>query len=366
MESTNNESLVGDTDTSKIPDYIFSTEEFIRQNVNQATFHIMQAVKTCEGLLAKGLNPEKCVWNISDGYYKIGELYDNVLALLITVCNLHKEKSWKYNPNISTDSGSLNANEFIVGIITSKGTVSFRVDKQFFDYFKIPEKYELYSFCDSDVFKLLSLASEQEGVSKNSDKAYSYSDCKSLTLFSRSFNGEITSSPDLNSYIGFAQKLIEFINFDYSICVNAHFTPKFSVGDVSDGYNKIGVLYDLIASGFLVVGKTLAAQSAGKDEENKKLKYAWKFNGPREGENIPALYKDYFTVGLETAGGVISYPIQNKYWDNFNVEELPKIPADDYSKRKNLLSILSLTLSEEEINQIIDSGLLNIEKAIQK
>ena len=125
-------------------------------------------------------------------------------------------------------------------------------------------------------------------------------------------------------------------------------------------------MYDLIASEFLVVGKTLAFQSRGKDEAYTKIKTAWKFNGRREREFIPALYNDCFTVGIETDEGVISYPVSKKYWDDFDVIEVQSIPNDDYSRRNNLLRILSLTLSKEEIKQIIDSDYSVLERLFKK
>lgn len=352
----------------------YYTDEHIPGNVKHANFLFKMADDYQKIIEVEGLYPDKCICDISDGYYKIGELYDNTLALLITLCNLYKGISWKCNPDKDNRPSFLKDNEFVVGIITPRGTSSYRIDKRFFDYFKIPEKYKLHSFCDSDVFKLLSLVPDQEKTNDNQNKAYTYSDSKSLALFSRSYNNIIVSddksntlvSEELNNCVEFIQKLIDLINYDFSNCMAAGHPPAFSVKDIFDGYNQIGVLYDLIASEFLVVGKTLAFQSRGKDEAYTKLKTAWKFNGRREREFIPALYNNCFTVGIETDEGVISYPVSKKYWDDFDVIEVQSIPNDDYSRRNNLLRILSLTLSKEEIKQIIDSGLFGLGETIQK
>lgn len=52
------------------------------------------------------------------------------------------------------------------------------------------------------------------------------------------------------------------------------------------------------------------------------------------------MYSDYFICGIKTKKGYYTYHYNLKYWDFFNINELPKAPAWDGHKPSDIYRLL--------------------------
>lgn len=100
---------------------------------------------------------------------------------------------------------------------------------------------------------------------------------------------------------------------------------KIKIGQISDGYHTFDELYYHRMVLFSVIC------NAFKEK-------AWKSKLHADG----TMYKDYFIVGVTTAKGDYTYHYDLKYWDMFNVKELPNAPEWDGHQPKDIDRLLSL------------------------
>lgn len=103
------------------------------------------------------------------------------------------------------------------------------------------------------------------------------------------------------------------------------YDKKVNSGDFSDGYHTFNELYYHRMILFAVICK-----------QNEKL--AWKSWLHHDG----TMYNDYFIVGIDTPLGQYSYHYHKKYWDEFDVKELPNAPEWDGHEPKDIERLLSL------------------------
>lgn len=111
------------------------------------------------------------------------------------------------------------------------------------------------------------------------------------------------------------------VNFDNL----KQYDKKVNSGDFSDGYHTFNELYYHRMILFAVICK-----------QNEKL--AWKSWLHHDG----TMYDDYFIVGIDTPLGQYSYHYHKKYWDEFDVKELPNAPEWDGHEPKDIEKLLSL------------------------
>lgn len=74
--------------------------------------------------------------NISDGCHTFGELYEHRTKLFATICNAHKDISWKAKFH---EDGSMYNGMFIVGIETPEGQATYHCEMEYWDLFKLKE-----------------------------------------------------------------------------------------------------------------------------------------------------------------------------------------------------------------------------------
>lgn len=103
------------------------------------------------------------------------------------------------------------------------------------------------------------------------------------------------------------------------------YDKKVNSGDFSDGYHTFNELYYHRMILFAVICK-----------QNEKL--AWKSWLHHDG----TMYNDYFIVGIDTPLGQYSYHYHKKYWDEFDVKELPNAPEWDGHEPKDIERLLSI------------------------
>ncbi|MBR3322322.1 hypothetical protein IKG05_01630 [Candidatus Saccharibacteria bacterium] len=88
--------------------------------------------------------------NISDGHHTFGELYQQRTALFCALCNLLPDISWKSKQHFDEKNDPMFNGDFIAGINTPDGVVTFHIKLEYWDSFKIPElerapQYDGYS-----------------------------------------------------------------------------------------------------------------------------------------------------------------------------------------------------------------------------
>ena len=103
------------------------------------------------------------------------------------------------------------------------------------------------------------------------------------------------------------------------------YDKKVNNGDFSDGYHTFNELYYHRMILFAVICK--------QNEQS-----AWKSWLHHDG----TMYDDYFIVGIDTPLGQYSYHYHKKYWDEFDVKELPNAPEWDGHEPKEIEKLLSL------------------------
>lgn len=81
---------------------------------------------------------------------------------------------------------------------------------------------------------------------------------------------------------------------------------------ITDGYHTIPELYEH--------RRVLFQALCNQDREN-----SWKSKLHDDG----TMFEDYFIVGINTSEGQATYHYELKYWDEFDVPEIPKAPPFD-------------------------------------
>lgn len=83
-------------------------------------------------------------------------------------------------------------------------------------------------------------------------------------------------------------------------------------GEVSDGYHTFNELYHHRT--ILMLGLCLEYQTV-----------SWKSKLHHDG----TMYPGYFIVGIHTPYGDATYHVEERYWDMFKIDTLPKAPSFD-------------------------------------
>lgn len=89
------------------------------------------------------------VKDISDGHHTFGDLYKHRTYLFAVVCNQFKEISFKTKKHFDEENDPMYNGDFMVGINTPKGIVTYHIKLEYWDLFDIPEiergpKYDGY------------------------------------------------------------------------------------------------------------------------------------------------------------------------------------------------------------------------------
>ena len=96
-------------------------------------------------------------------------------------------------------------------------------------------------------------------------------------------------------------------------------------GELSDGYHTYNELYEHRMILFSIICNTYSNQS-------------WKSKLHQDG----TMFDDYFIVGINTIDGQFTYHYELKYWDIFNVKELPTAPEYDEHTPSDITRLYSL------------------------
>ena len=88
--------------------------------------------------------------DISDVYHTFRQLYNHRTILFALVCNAYPELSWKSKKHYEEENDPMFNGDFIAGINTPDGVVTFHIKLEYWDSFKIPElerapQYDGYS-----------------------------------------------------------------------------------------------------------------------------------------------------------------------------------------------------------------------------
>lgn len=98
---------------------------------------------------------------ISDGHHTFDELYKHRIILFCTLCNLLPNISWKSKKHYDEENEPMFDGNFIAGMNTPEGIVTYHIKLEYWDLFNISEldrapKYDGYT--SDDVLKrILSL-----------------------------------------------------------------------------------------------------------------------------------------------------------------------------------------------------------------
>ena len=108
--------------------------------------------------------------DVSDRWHTFGTLYKHRIYLFSVICNQIPEISWKTKKHYDEENDPMFNGDFMAGINTPDGIVTYHIKMEYWDLFDVPEidrgpKYDGYD--DEEVFKrLLSLNSFNKKVKK--------------------------------------------------------------------------------------------------------------------------------------------------------------------------------------------------------
>ena len=103
--------------------------------------------------------------------------------------------------------------------------------------------------------------------------------------------------------------------------------PKTGIGDLSDGYHTFNDLY---------FQRCMLFEQIVHDHKDR----AWKTKFHEDGE--PCFGGGWFLVTIDTPNGAYGYHYEDKYWDLFDCEELPRAKHWDGYTEKDVDRLLSL------------------------
>ncbi len=95
-------------------------------------------------------NNNKSVKEVSDKYHTFGDYVDMRNHLFAALCNAYKDKAWKSRKHYDEENDPMFNGDFIAGIDTPKGPVTFHLKLKFWDLVKVKEldrapKYDGYT-----------------------------------------------------------------------------------------------------------------------------------------------------------------------------------------------------------------------------
>ncbi len=110
--------------------------------------------------------------DISDGRHTFRKLYKNRMILFCTLCNCHSDIFWKSKKHFDEETDPMFNDDFIAGINTPEGVVTYHFKLEFWDLFQVPEiewapKYDFY---DNEMVlkRIYSLSKNKKGNSTSS------------------------------------------------------------------------------------------------------------------------------------------------------------------------------------------------------
>lgn len=114
----------------------------------------MPRIEDINSLIIEGkFSGEISTKEISDGRHTFGELYGHRIALFCALCNLLPEISWKSKKHFDDENDPMFDGNFIAGINTPDGIVTYHIKLKYWEKFCIPElerapKYDGYDSFD--------------------------------------------------------------------------------------------------------------------------------------------------------------------------------------------------------------------------
>ena len=105
------------------------------------------------------------IGEISDGSHSFNDLYMQRSMLFATICNMHKDISWKSWNHHHEEDFPMYEDYFVVGINTPEGQYSYHCHKDWWDTFDVPELEEAPMYdghMPDDVGRLLSLIKKED------------------------------------------------------------------------------------------------------------------------------------------------------------------------------------------------------------
>ncbi len=81
-------------------------------------------------------NGKISVKQISDGHHTFKDLYFHRMILFSKLCIIYKDRAWKTKKHYDNDNDPMFPGDFLVGINTNEGVVSYHFKLEYWDYFK--------------------------------------------------------------------------------------------------------------------------------------------------------------------------------------------------------------------------------------
>ena len=81
-------------------------------------------------------NKEINTKQINDVHHSFGDLYFHRMILFSKLCLIYKDKAWKTKKHYDNDHDPMFPGDFLVGINTKEGVVSYHFKLEYWDYFK--------------------------------------------------------------------------------------------------------------------------------------------------------------------------------------------------------------------------------------
>ncbi len=103
--------------------------------------------------------------------------------------------------------------------------------------------------------------------------------------------------------------------------------PETGIGDLSDGYHTFNQLY---------FQRCILFAQIVNDHPNR----AWKTRCHEDGQ--PCFGGGWFLVTIDTPSGAYGYHFEDKHWDLFDCEELPKAKHWDGYTEKDVMRLFTL------------------------
>lgn len=107
---------------------------------------------------------------VSDGHHTFGDLYEERAYLFSTLCNSFPDLSWKSRKHYDEENDPMFNGDFIAGINTPRGIVTYHFKNKYWDLFKVAERERAFKYdgCGCDIKVLESLNDEKPKVKKKS------------------------------------------------------------------------------------------------------------------------------------------------------------------------------------------------------
>lgn len=96
----------------------------------------MNAKETNKIIEESKRNKELNTKDISDTHHEFRDLYFHRMILFLKICLDYHDLAWKTKKHFDNDNDPMFNDDFLVGINTPKGVVSYHFKMEYWDYFK--------------------------------------------------------------------------------------------------------------------------------------------------------------------------------------------------------------------------------------